>query len=411
MLGRRSLNLYLISLDPEIERTLRRRRRPPVVREFVEMGDNVHAGENGRHRGGNVDHTRSLRDLFTPVATNAPSCIVLPPTNATHFDLKPHVIQLLPSFHGLDLENLYSHVKKFKDIGAMFKFQKKFEESMHLRLFPFSLHDRAKAWLDTNMLGSITSWKNLLNKFYNNFFPMSKVNECRKEISSFTQEEDEKFSESWERFQEMLIKCPPHGYEKWRLVQFFYQGLTQSNRSMIESMNGGAFLSLTGEEAYRTLDQLSDNSQQWDFSSCRDKYARIQKKGGIYEVKEDIELKLKIDALTKKVDSLVIGKSINVANTFHVGCYSIYASPMHLAQTCSSLPTFVESPMEQVNAFNDFRKQANGPFSETYNPKWRNHPNFSWKQNQPLNQGGAHQAHNQYPPGFHQPVHHQGRPA
>jgi hypothetical protein len=51
----------------------------------------------------------------------------------------------------------------------------------------------------------------------------------------------------------MLIKCPPHGYKKWRLVQFFYQGLTQSNCSMIESMNGGEFLSLTRDEAYRTL--------------------------------------------------------------------------------------------------------------------------------------------------------------
>jgi hypothetical protein len=56
----------------------------------------------------------------------------------------------------------------------------------------------------------------------------------------------------------MLVKCPPHGYEKWRLVQFFYQGLTQSNHNMIDSMNGGAFLSLTGDEAYRTfLDKLS----------------------------------------------------------------------------------------------------------------------------------------------------------
>jgi hypothetical protein len=194
MLGRRSLNLDLISLDPKIERTLRRRRRPPVVRESVEMGDNVHAGENERHRGENVDHTRSLRDLFSPVATNTPSCIELPPTNAIHFDLKPHVIQLLPSFHGLDLENPYSHVKKFKDICATFKFQNFSEESVHLRLFPFSLHDRAKAWLDSNMY--ITSWENLLNKFYIKFFPMSKVNECWKEISSFTQEEDEKFSES-----------------------------------------------------------------------------------------------------------------------------------------------------------------------------------------------------------------------
>jgi hypothetical protein len=83
----------------------------------------MHAGENERHRGENVDHTRLLRDLFAPVATNAPSCIVLPPTNATHFVLKPHVIQLLPSIHGLNLENPYSHVKKFKDICATFKFQ------------------------------------------------------------------------------------------------------------------------------------------------------------------------------------------------------------------------------------------------------------------------------------------------
>jgi hypothetical protein len=59
-----------------------------------------------------------------------------------------------------------------------------------------------------------------------------------------------------------LIKCPPHGYEKWRLVQFFYQRLTQPNRSMIESMNREAFLSLTGDLTYKALDKLSDNSQQ-----------------------------------------------------------------------------------------------------------------------------------------------------
>jgi hypothetical protein len=172
MIGRRSLNLDLTSLDPEIEKTLRRR-----LRNSVEMGDNMHTGENERNRGENVDHTRTLRDLFAPVATNSPSCKVLPPTNATHVDLKPRVIQILPAFHGLDLENPYSHVKKFKDICATFKFQKISEESVHLRLFPFSLHDRAKAWLDSNMSGSITSWENLLNKFYNKFFPMSKVNE------------------------------------------------------------------------------------------------------------------------------------------------------------------------------------------------------------------------------------------
>jgi hypothetical protein len=46
-------------------------------------------------------------------------------------------------------------------------------------------------------------------------------------------------------------------------------------------------------------------------------------------VKEDMELKKKLDVLTKKVDALVIGKSINAANPFHVDCCSICASPIH----------------------------------------------------------------------------------
>ena len=109
---------------------------------------------------------------------------MLPLTNATHYDLKPHVIQLLPSFDGLDHENPYFHVKKFKNICATTKFQNFFEESVQLRLFPFSLHDRAMEWLDSNAPGSITSWESLLRKFYNKFFPMSRVSEARKEISS-----------------------------------------------------------------------------------------------------------------------------------------------------------------------------------------------------------------------------------
>jgi hypothetical protein len=88
-------------------------------------------------RAWNVDFTTSLWELFAPVVTSSASCIVLPPTNATHFDLKRHVIQLLPSFYGLDHENPYSHVKKLKDMCATFKFQNFSKESVHLRLFLF----------------------------------------------------------------------------------------------------------------------------------------------------------------------------------------------------------------------------------------------------------------------------------
>jgi hypothetical protein len=125
------------------------------------MGDNprnAHEEENGEYqdararneeqvRAWDVDFTTSLQELFAPVVTSSHLCIVLPPTNATHFDLKPHVIQLLPLFYGLDHENPYGHVKKFKDICVTFKFQNFSDESVHLRLFLFSLHRHG--WIPT----------------------------------------------------------------------------------------------------------------------------------------------------------------------------------------------------------------------------------------------------------------------
>jgi hypothetical protein len=144
MHGRRSLNLELTPLDPDLERNLRR-----SLRARAKMGDNqrnanaeeheeyqdARAGNGEQRRAYDMDFTTSLQELFAPAATSSHSCIVLPLTNATHYDLKPHVIQMLPSFYGLDHENPYSHVRKFKNICATTKFQNFSEEAVHLRLF------------------------------------------------------------------------------------------------------------------------------------------------------------------------------------------------------------------------------------------------------------------------------------
>jgi hypothetical protein len=106
-----------------------------------------------------------------------------------------------------------------------------------------------------------------------------------------------------------------------------------------------------------------------------------------------------MDAIVRRLDALSVGKSVNVANTFPYESCSVCVSPMHQAQNCLLMTVFAE--MEQVNAFNNFQKPSSGPYSGTYNPGWRNHPNFSWKQNQPTtNQGGAPHPPNHYPLGF-----------
>jgi hypothetical protein len=73
-------------------------------------------------------------------------------------------------------------------------------------------------------------------------------------------------------------------------------------------------------------------------------------------LKGEAEMNIKIDTLTKRLDTLNIGQSINAANTFKVDSCSICASPMPLTQNCPSMTVFFEYPMEQVNAFNDYQK-------------------------------------------------------
>ena len=111
---------------------------------------------------------KSLRELFSPITINPPSCIVLPATSTKHFELKPQIIQLLPNYHGLNREDPYMHVNDFLEICATFRFTDFSDESVRLRLFPFSLKDKAKAWLNSLPADSVTTWDMLVSKFLSN---------------------------------------------------------------------------------------------------------------------------------------------------------------------------------------------------------------------------------------------------
>ena len=51
----------------------------------------------------------------------------------------------------------------------------------------------------------------------------------------------------------------------------------------------------------------------------------------------------------------------------------------HSTHDCPTLPSFRECLHEQAHALNSFQRPNHNPYSQTYNPGWRNHPNFNWK--------------------------------
>ncbi|KAK9209124.1 hypothetical protein WN944_001488 [Citrus x changshan-huyou] len=120
-----------------------------------------------------------------------------------------------------------------------------------------------------------------------------------------------------------------------------------SNRHMVESMNGGRFLNLHEGAAWDFFNSLSENSQQWDFSNQREKSSQVSR-NGLYEVKDDLDMKSTLATLSRKVDALVMNQSINhhpsVANEVCAICSNL----SHTAQNCPSLPVYPDAYSEQV---------------------------------------------------------------
>ena len=113
------------------------------------------------------------------------------------------------------------------------------DDVIRLWLFPFSLKDKAKHWLNSKPPESITTWADLVQKLLAKFFPPAKMTKMRIEINNFAQYERETFYEAWDYYKELLRKCPHHSLLKWMQVHHFYNGLA-----------GGALMSKNEDEAY-----------------------------------------------------------------------------------------------------------------------------------------------------------------
>ncbi|BBN69371.1 hypothetical protein Prudu_910S000300 [Prunus dulcis] len=141
-----------------------------------------------------VQPRKPLREFSIPKVTDQPSCIVYPQLTVDRFELKSGMIHLLPTYYGNTTEDPYMHIKQFFEICAIktSKFNLD-DEQIKMRLFPFSLKDKAKSWLYSLPNASIHTWEELSNKFLQKFFPAQKTNKIRKEILGFTQRKEKLF--------------------------------------------------------------------------------------------------------------------------------------------------------------------------------------------------------------------------
>ena len=252
----------------------------------------------------NPNAYKTMRDHIHPLRVSAPSCIVPPIEDA---NVRPYLMPLLPTFHGMENENQYTHIREFEEVCMTFKEDATDMELLKLKAFPLALKDKAKIWLKSLRPRTIRNWGDMQAEFLKKFFSTHKTNSLKREIYTFVAQDNEKFFKCWERYLETISACPHHCFDTWMLVNHFYNGISPAMKELLETMCWGDFMSKHPEEAMDFLNYVAKTSKAWDEPHPREeKRMRLasNSRGGMYSITEDMRMKVKLSTLTRRLEDL-----------------------------------------------------------------------------------------------------------
>ena len=181
-------------------------------------------------------------------------------------------------------------------------------------------------------------------------------------------------------------------------METFYHGLNIVTKQVVDVSAHGTILSKTYNEAYEILKRIASNNCQWaDVRSNSGK-----KTQGVLEVDALSSINAQLASVTNILQNLAFGQGSMIKAPAHTAAVMtqtatescVYCGEEHTFDQCPSNPTSIFYVGNQASQGNP----KNNPFSNTYNPGWRNHPNFSWKGQGSYNQQMPPKAN--YPPGF-----------
>nr|GEY57632.1 reverse transcriptase domain-containing protein [Tanacetum cinerariifolium] len=168
--------------------------------------------------------TRTISELLQAPTEGYEDAIVLPPILAENFEFKVGLLTLVTSsqIHGFEREDPHSHIRWFNKITSTLKYKSVPHKAIKLMLFPFSLEGTTRIWLEKDPL-----------RF------------------------DETFIEAWDRFKDLLRRCPHHDFLKLHQIDTFYNALTQFDQDSLNVAADGNLLNRTPRDALTIIENKS----------------------------------------------------------------------------------------------------------------------------------------------------------
>ena len=239
-----------------------------------------------------------------------------------------------------------------------------------LQLFPFSLRDVVATWFESLPYGSVTTWEELVEAYLSRFFLPALTSEERGEIISFKQKEDEALFNAWERYKQLMRKCPIHGIEKMTQMNIFYHAMNYTSKGIIDAACCGAFKRKSAEEVNQLIKDLAKGNYR---ALSKTSGSNNRMRGGVIELNMMSAIEAKLEALMSKMGH----EERKVHSTHEVGTVE------GVEQKCIADeglahegPYQVEEAQYVSSICYNFKPKNNLPTH--YTPTLRNHENFSY---------------------------------
>ncbi|XP_050898002.1 uncharacterized protein LOC127104905 [Lathyrus oleraceus] len=266
--------------------------------------------------------------------------IVNQPVNVAHFQLHPSTIRQLERrpFSGKINEDANKHLQRFLTMTTSLKIEGHSEEAKKLVMFPFTLSEDAEEWFYSLPAGSITTWQQIETTFLNEYFPASN----------------------------------------------FVNGLRMKTKQLIDTSADGStnFTTATGIKKIIEAIAANEHLELYDRSVIQPE--------GIIDLKLASQVVKMEDQIAAEVERRLKKMAIDTQNVAQV--QPVQPTQASNCEICGGphLTAYCVATAQQIEEIKFLRQ--NNPYSNTYNPGWKNHPNFSWKdqqgnvQNQPQQQ-------------------------
>ncbi|GKA38590.1 reverse transcriptase domain-containing protein [Tanacetum coccineum] len=138
-------------------------------------------------------------------------------------------------FKGTHDKDAHEHVRRVLEIADLLHLPGVTHDAVMLRVFPITLKGSALRWINRLSAGLVTIWDLFEKAFIRQYCLPFKTAKKLEIIRNFKQEIDETLYHAWERYNDLLFKCPQHDLNNHQKVQIFYTGLDIPTHRVLDS--------------------------------------------------------------------------------------------------------------------------------------------------------------------------------